>query len=37
MNPFEAIGAAALFIVIVGVVLWCAGVLKVSVGTGGEG
>lgn len=37
MSEFEAIGAAALFIVIVGLVLWCAGVLKVSIGTGGEG
>lgn len=37
MTEFEAIGAAALFIVIVGVVLWCTGVLKVSTDTDGEG
>lgn len=37
MSMLEAIGAAALLIVIVGVVLWCAGVLILSIGTGGEG
>lgn len=31
MSEFEAIGAAALLILIVGVVLWCAGVLNVSI------